>query len=289
MTRRQFSVPSVALFAFLVLSSSVAMAQGTPSKPADPHAGHTMPAPPAPTEQTAGAPVPPLTDEERAAAFPADLDGHTVHDNTLHYYVLVDQLEWQAGSGLQRLSWDTRSWIGGDLNRVWIHSEGSGDRKRIDDAEAHVMYGRSFARWWDVVAGIRQDYRPGPTQTWVAVGIKGLAPQWFEVDASLYVGEKGATLARIEVEYELLVTNRVVLQPLVELNVYGKAIPERGIGAGLSSADAGLRLRYEIRREFAPYIGVLWHRQFAGTADYARAAGEDVGGWRATAGLRMWF
>ena len=107
--------------------------------------------------------------------------------------------------------------------------------------------------------------------------------------ATLYIGESAATLARFEAEYDLLMTNRLVLQPLFEINIYGKAIPEREIGAGISSTEAGLRLRYEIRREFAPYVGLVWHRQFGGTADFSEAAGRDIGGWRFAAGLRTWF
>ncbi|MDO8678620.1 MAG: copper resistance protein B [Acidobacteriota bacterium] len=218
------------------------------------------------------------------------MHGHTVHDRAINYFVLFDQLEWQKdGDATQGVNWDFKAWIGGDLNRIWIHSEGASEQSRLEEGEVHVTYGRAFSRWWDVVAGVRRDTRPGPGQTWGTVGIQGLAPQWFEVQATLYVGESAATLARLEVEYELLVTNRLVLQPLVELSVYGKAIPERRIGAGVSSAEAGLRLRYEVRREFAPYVGLVWHRRFGGTADFSRAAGEDVGGWRIAAGVRTWF
>ena len=109
------------------------------------------------------------------------------------------------------------------------------------------------------------------------------------MQATLYVGESATTLARFEAEHELLITNRLVLQPLVELNLYGQSIPERGIGAGLSAAEAGLRLRYEIRRELAPYVGIVWHREFGGTADFSREGGHDIGGWRLAAGIRTWF
>lgn len=131
--------------------------------------------------------------------------------------------------------------------------------------------------------------RPGPSQTWAAVGIQGLAPYWFEVEATAYVGAAGRTHLRLETEYELLVTNRLVLQPILELEAYGKADPERGIGAGLSSTDAGLRLRYEFRREFAPYVGVTWNRTYFGTAEFAEAEGEKTGGAKLTLGMRVWF
>ena len=151
------------------------------------------------------------------------------------------------------------------------------------------MYGRAIARWWDVVAGVRQDVRPGSPQTWAAVGLQGLAPYWFDVEATGYVGASGRTQLRLEVDYELLVTNRLVLQPLVELDVFGKADPDRRVGAGLSTAEAGVRLRYEIRRELAPYLGFTWQQKFGETGDFARADGHDVRSLRLATGLRWWF
>lgn len=270
-------------------SASSAFAQSTAQPPVDPHAGHVMPMMPASNMSAEPVtPIPPLTDQDRAAAFPQDLHGHAVHDRAINYFVLFDQLEWQIDNA-SGANWDTKAWVGGDLNRIWIHSEGASEKSRVEEAEVHVTYGRSFARWWDVVAGVRHDVRPGPGQTWGTIGLQGLAPQFFDIQATLYVGESAATLARFEAEYELLLTNRLVLQPLVELNIYGKDIADRGIGAGLSSAEGGLRLRYEFRREVAPYIGLVWHRKFGGTADFSRAAGKDIGGWRVAMGLRTWF
>lgn len=240
------------------------------------------------SRDTAAAGIPPITDADRAAAFP-DVKGHAVHDDAVHYYVLFDQLEWWSGQGAAGVTWDNKGWIGGDRDRLWFRTEGEGSDGRLGAAQAHVLYGRAIARWWDLVAGVRQDVRPGPAQTWAAIGIQGLAPYWFEIEATAYVGAAGRTQFRVEAEYELLLTNRLVLQPLVELNVHGKADPERGIGAGLSSGEAGLRLRYEFRRELAPYAGIAWTRAFFGTADLARAAGEDTGGARFAAGVRVWF
>jgi copper resistance protein B len=233
--------------------------------------------------------VPPLTDEDRRAAFPQDVHGHTVHDRAIHSYVVVDQLEWQQGGGAHAFAMETAGWIGGDINRFWFRGEADAKPGTVEEAQVHALYGRAFARWWDVVAGLRQDVRPGPAQTWAAVGVQGLAPYWFEIEATGYVGESGRTHARLEVEYELLLTNRLIAQPLFQLNVYGKAIPESGIGAGLSSTDLGVRLRYEIRREVAPYLGVTWQRTYGGTADVARADGEDVSAARVVIGLRAWF
>jgi copper resistance protein B len=232
--------------------------------------------------------IPPVTDEDRRAAFP-DVEGHTVHDRALNYFVLFDQLEWQSVPGGTGPNLDSKGWIGGDRDRLWFRAEGDAEDGRVGDAEAQIFYGRQFSRWWDVVAGVRQDFRPGPSRTWAAIGIQGLAPYWFEVEATAYIGASGRTRFRGEVEYEFLLTNRLVLQPLVEVEVSGKSDLERGIGAGLSTTDAGLRLRYEVRRELAPYVGVTWKNRFGKTADFAKAAGEDTGGARFVTGVRLWF
>lgn len=242
------------------------------------HSAHQPPPPPA---------SPAITDADRQAAFP-DVRGHAVHDTAINYYVLVDQLEWWRNDG-DGWNWDTRGWVGQDRDRLWFRTEGEGSGGDAEGIEAQIFYGRAIGRWWDVVAGVRQDFAPGPSRTWAAVGIQGLAPYWFEIEATAFIGTSGRTLFRFETEYELLLTNRLVLQPLVELDVYGKADPERAIGAGLSSGDVGLRVRYEIRREIAPYVGVTWHRKFFGTADRARAAGEPTGGARFVVGMRLWM
>ena len=233
-------------------------------------------------------PIPPITDADRAAAFP-DVERHAQPDDAVHFFVLFDQLEWQGGERGDGVSWDTTGWIGRDLNRLWFRTEGEADAGRLGDAEVHLFYGRAFARWWDVVVGLRQDLRPGPAQSWLAVGVQGLAPYWFDVEATAYLGAGGQTAARLKAEYELLFTNRLALQPLVEVNLHGKTNAERGIGAGISSFDVGLRIRYEVRRELAPYLGVTWHSRFGGTARFAEPAGESTGGRRFVAGLRLWF
>lgn len=267
--------------------------------PAQPqgHQHQPAPAPEPPRGQTQtpahardaplGGAVPPITDEDRAAAFP-DVEGHTVHDRAVHYLVLMDQFEWSGRNG-GVTSWDNTSWLGGDVHRAWFRAEGEIVGSEVETADVHVLYGRAISPWWDLVGGIRQDMRPGPARTWAAFGVQGLAPYWFEVQATGYVGAEGRTHARVEVEYELLLTNRLVLQPLVELEMYGKADPERRIGAGISSLETGVRLRYEIRREIAPYVGLSWERAFGGTADLARDAGDSVSHVRPLVGLRVWF
>lgn len=294
MTR--FVVPAVVAVWMLVAVAPQAAAQHEghqPQKPAQPeqkpapkgaldHSQHQKPAAELPPF------IPPLTDDDRKAAFP-DVEGHAVHDRALNYFVLFDQLEWQSAGRGSGMNLDTKGWVGWDRDRFWFRVEGDADDGRIGEAEAHLFYGRQFSRWWDIVGGIRQDFRPGPSRTWAAIGVQGLAPYWFEVELTGYVGAEGRTHVRGEVEYELLLTNRLVLQPLVEVEVFGKSDPERGIGAGLSTTNAGFRLRYEFRREFAPYVGVSWNNKFGGTADFAEAAGEDAGGARFVAGLRLWF
>jgi copper resistance protein B len=232
--------------------------------------------------------IPRLTDEDRKAAFP-EVEGHAVHDRAVHAFLLLDQLELQGGANGKSVNLDSKGWIGRDRNRLWVRTEAGSDKGRIDDAQAHVLYGRQFSRWWDIVGGIRQDFSPGPAQTWAAIGVQGLAPYWFEIEATAYVSASGRTHARFEVEYELLLTNRLILQPIVEADIFGKSDLERGVGAGLSTTDAGFRVRYEFRREVAPYIGMVWSNKWGKTADFAAAAGEGTDGGRLVLGMRLWF
>ena len=250
--------------------------------PPDDHSAHQSPAAPLPPS------IPPVTDADRKAAFP-DLQGHPAHDRSINYFVLFDQLEWQSNAGGTGVNVDTRGWIGGDRDRFWFRAEGDGHDGGVGNAQTHLFYGRRIGRWWDLVAGIEQEFDPGPARTWAAFGIQGLAPYRFEIELTGYVGAEGRTHLRTEVEYELLLTNRLVLQPQLEMEVFGKSDPERGIGAGLSTTDIGFRLRYEFKRELAPYVGVVWSNKWGETADFARAAGRDTGGARFVAGLRLWF
>lgn len=260
--------------------------QAVPSapKPADKHEGHGG------DEQKRALPpfIPPVTEEDRQAAF-ANVEGHAVHDKALNYSVLFDQLEWQSGERADGVSVDARGWIGRDRDRLWFRAEGDGTSQRVDEAQTHVLYGRQISRWWDIVGGVRQDFRPSSAQTWVAFGVQGLAPYWFEIEATAYVGASGRTQVRVEIEYELLLTNRLIVQPLVEAEIFGKSDLARGVGAGLSTTDVGFRLRYELRREIAPYVGITWGNKWGQTADFAEAAGEDTGGARFVTGLRVWF
>ncbi|MFN7981305.1 MAG: copper resistance protein B [Vicinamibacterales bacterium] len=252
-----------------------------PSAPDD-HAAHQNAATPLPAS------IPPLTDADRKAAFP-DVDGHPAHDRSVNYFVLFDQLEWQTGRGSDAFSWDTKGWVGQDRNRFWFRSEGDRAGGRTEQAQTNLLYGRAIARWWDVTAGVRLDTLPDTPRSALALGVQGLAPYWFEVEASAFIEPSGRTHVRFETEYDLRITNRLILQPLLEFEVYGRADRERQIGAGLSAGEMGLRLRYEFRRELAPYVGVVWSRRFFETADLTRNAGHAVAGARLAVGLRTWF
>ncbi|WP_137973121.1 copper resistance protein B [Pseudomonas sp. F(2018)] len=237
---------------------------------------------------TSRTPIPVLTDADRQAAFPP-LPGHKVHDSAINSFILLDQLEYQDADEGSTLAWDASGWVGGDINRVWFRSEGERTNGVTEDAELQLLYGRSIGPWWDVVAGVRQDFKPESPQTWAAFGVQGMALYAFEAEATAFVGENGQTAARLEGDYDILLTNRLILQPTAEVNFYGKNDPERGVGSGLANTELGLRLRYEIVRQFAPYIGVSWSRSYGNTADLVRDEGEDVDEARFVAGIRMWF
>ena len=259
-----------------------------PEASPDPHAHHRMPADGA---SPAGPEIPEPTAEDLRAAFP-DLGGMDLRrhmDTPLLAYLLVDQLEWQDADEGDRGAWEILSWVGYDLNRLWLRSEGERVNGEFEAAEAHLLYGRAISRWWDLVAGIRQDFEPGPGRSFAAVGLQGLAPYWFETEITLYAGEGGQSGARLEFEYDLLLSNRLILQPVVELNAWSRSDARRGIGAGVSDLETGLRLRYEIRREFAPYLGLNYERALGNTADLVEAGGGDVGELTAVAGLRLWL
>ena len=237
---------------------------------------------------TSRTPIPVLTDADRAAAFPP-VAGHGVHDKSLNTFFLLDQFEYQDADNGSALSWDATGWIGGDIDRLWLRSEGERTNGVTEDAELQALWGHSISPWWDVVTGVRQDFKPGSPQTWGAFGIQGMALYNFEAEATAFIGENGQTAARLEGDYDILLTNRLILQPTAEMNFYGKNDPQRGIGSGLANTEVGLRLRYEIVREFAPYIGVTWSRSYGKTADLANDEGEDTSEARFVAGIRMWF
>jgi len=230
----------------------------------------------------------PVTDADRAAAFP-DVHPHAMSDKETHAFVLFDRLEWLAGDGRPGVRWDTRGWVGGNRDRLWFRTEGDVDGGRLAEGHAHLLYGRAISPWWELVGGVRQDARPGAAQTWAAIGLQGVAPYRFEVEATAYIGASARTGLHVKAEYELLVTNRLIAQPIVEIDVHGKADERRGVAAGQSTAEVGLRLRYELRREFAPYLGVTWQRTVRSAHRHAGSAGGHADGARLAVGLRWWM
>ena len=203
--------------------------------------------------------------------------------------LLVDRLERVDLREGNSIAYDAQAWFGRTYDRLVLKAEGEVSSGRLEDANTELLWGHAVAAYWDTQIGLRHDSGEGPNRTWLALGIQGLAPYWFEVDATVYAGESGRTALNLEVEYELLLTQRLVLQPRIETDFYGKDDPARGIGNGWSSSAVGLRLRYEFRREFAPYLGVEWVRKHGETADIARASDEVVSETRWVAGVRFWF
>lgn len=234
-------------------------------------------------------PIPAVTEADRAAAFPPIDHGAMEHAPDIHSLLLINRLEGWDGKHGTGQAWEASGWVGNNINRLWLRSEGERSGGQTEAADLEVLYGRSVSPWWDVLVGVKQDFRPADSRTWAAFGVQGLAPYKFETSATAYVGEGGQAMATAEVEYELLLTNRLILQPLVEATVAAKDEPERGIGSGLNKVEAGLRLRYEFSRRFAPYIGISHERVFGDTADYHRAAGEHLRDTRWVAGVRVWF
>lgn len=303
---------AAALSALCVLVSAGARAQ---------HEGHTMPSmpgmsnPPATSPAPAPAPAPAAAPSaQRPAPAPASSQPTTgtqsradpntprppentsgpmsmpVSDNMVFYQVLLDQVEYtrsrRGGSGL---AWDVQGWVGRDYNRLWVKSEGERQGGKTEDGRLELLYSRPVAAFWDLQAGLRHDFGEGPRRNWLALGVQGVAPAWFDVEATAYVGNSGRTALRLNAEYQFLLTQRTFLAPEVEANFYGKSDRARGIGSGLSDVSFGVRLRHELRREFAPYIGVNFRRLVGDTASLARSAGEPVNDRQLVVGVRSWF
>lgn len=287
-----------------------AMAMPSSDTPADPQAGHDMgsmampgmgqgqatgamadmgdipntPPPPAPTDHAADK----AFDPTRMAMARAQL--RKEHGGGVTSLVMANFAEWAPRSGKDSYRWEGEAWFGGDINRLTLKSEGEGvSGEGLDRAELQALYSRSVSPFFDLQAGVRHDFEPKPSRTYATVGFEGLAPYWFEVSGAAFLSNKGDLSARFEGYYDQRLTQRLILQPRAELNLAASNDRATGVGSGLSDVELGLRLRYEIRREFAPYVGVTYDRKFGKTADYARAAGEDVEDARVVLGLRAWF
>lgn len=286
----------------------------SPSAQADPHARHRVePAPDkpkasaAPTDHAShettptppSAPPPPeaMIGPEHAAdrvfgAAAMDESRRTLideHGGMSASKLLIDRLEWQAGNGRDTYLLDAEGWFGGDIDKVWIKLEAEGEHGRRAEVQGQALWSHAVDPWFDLQAGLRHDLRIGPDRTHLVLGIQGLAPYWWEVDGAVFLSSKGELTARGEAEYDLRLTQELILQPRVELDLSAQKVPALGIGPGLTSANAGVRLRYQLTPTFAPYLGVQAERAFGETRRLRRNAGEDVGGMAWVIGLRSWF
>lgn len=203
---------------------------------------------------------------------------------------ILNIFEYQAHSGRDGYRWDGEAFYGGDINRLWLKSEGEGEfRRGIDTAEVQALYSHAIDPYFNLQAGVRQDFGRGPKRTYATVGFEGLAPGFFEVEGALFLSNKGDVLGRVEGYYDQRITQRLVLQPRVEVNLAAQDVPENDIGSGLVDVELGARLRYEFSRQFAPYVGVSYLRKAGDTARLSRLAGEDVHATSFVAGIRFWF
>lgn len=279
----------------------------TSTSSANPHAGHQLPGTGAKaghmgeasgTNLPAGdAPPPPVPVANAADAIfgrgAMDMGRHHLsehHGGQKFYQLMANIAEYQFRKGRDGYEWDASAWYGGDINRFWLKSEGEGAvRGGVESAEVQALYSRAFSPYFNVQGGIRYDFRPEPNRAYAVLGVEGLAPSFFDVEGTLFLSNKGELFARAEGYYDQRITQRLILQPSVELNFAAQNSPALGTGAGLTEAEVGLRLRYDIRREFAPYVGVEYSRAFGRTRRYLREEGEKPGGWSLVTGVRAWF
>jgi copper resistance protein B len=287
------------------MSSMPGMEMATPGSPApaDPQAGHDMssmagmPGMETPDVGIGDAPAPaPPTDHAADALFGAErmTDSRAMlrHENggVPAYSVIFNLAEYRVQKGKDAYRWDGEGWFGGDIDRFVVKTEGEGAlRGGVESAEVQALYSRAIGPWFNLQAGVRQDFKPGPARTYATVGFEGIAPYWFKVNGALFLSDKGDLLGRLEGYYDERITQKLILQPRVELNFAAQDVPANGIGSGLSDAELGLRLRYEIKREFAPYIGVSWERKFGDSARFARIAGDRIAATSLVIGIRTWF
>lgn len=214
---------------------------------------------------------------------------HDHGDNPVITKIMFDQLEWRNTDGENPTIVEAQAWIGKDINKLWLKADVEKKDGKTEEAEVQALYSRAIAPYWDLQVGLRKDIKPTPADTWGVFGVQGLAPYFFEIDGAVFLGESGDTAARLSAEYDLLFTQRLILSPNLTVNFYGQHDTEKAIGSGLSDVEAGLRLRYEICREFAPYIGVNWNKKFGNTADYSKWTHTPVSDTQWLAGVRIWF
>lgn len=275
----------------------------SPAPTADPHAGHDMaamdegqsasPGPemetPAPPEAVSGPPraADAIWGAEAMARSRRELK--QMHGDYPLLWVQADRAEMQVREGSDGYLWDVQGYYGGTTERFWFKSEGEGSfGERIEDVELQALYAKAIAPFFDLQAGVRQDIA-GPDTTYAVLGIQGLAPYMFEVDGALFLSHRGDLTARLEAELDQRITQSLILQPRAEINLAAQDVPQTGIGAGIDSLELGVRLRYEITREFAPYVGVEQSWRIGDSADFARAAGDDPSVTNFVVGVRFWF
>ncbi|PHS71087.1 MAG: copper resistance protein CopB [Methylophaga sp.] len=210
-------------------------------------------------------------------------------DDPVLTMIKIDQLEVRDIGSNNDMAWDAQGWVGQDFDKLWVKIEGEIVDSDIEKIELQLLYSRAIAPYWDAQIGWRHDSKPKPTRDWFVIGIQGLAPYFYETDIALFMGEDGIVGLRTQFEYELLLTQKWILTPEIEANFFSKNDRQVGLGSGLSDINLGLRLRYEITREFAPYIGVEWGKQFGNTADWVREDGEFTSDTKWVAGIRFWF
>lgn len=258
------------------------------------HAGHGQPAAPmveTPPPPEAGSGPPRAADaiwgaEAMRAARHRE---HLAHGDFPVLWFQADRLEWQARTGSDGFVWDVQGYYGGPTSRLWLKSEGEAEAGGgIDHAQVQALWSRAVDPYWDLQIGVRQDLA-GPATTHAVIGLQGLAPYEVEVDAALFVSHRGDMTVLVEAEQDQRITRRLILQPRASLALSAQDIPELGIGAGIDRAELGLRLRYQLVPEFAPYVGIEQSWRLGGSADHARAAGRDPSETRVLAGLRFWF
>ena len=270
-----------------------------PEQQADPHAGHQMSgqgSPPAPP--VGPAPSAAFSGPEHAADTvfgapqmePSRRELIRMHGRMATSRFRAERLEVGFGGGEETYGWEADFFYGEPLDRLWLKSEGEGGFDGgLEHGEVQALWGHAISPFFDLQAGVRYDFAPDPERAHLVLGVQGTAPHWIEIDAAAFLSDEGELTARIEAEYDLRITQRLILQPLVEVALSAQDIPELSVGAGLSTSEVGLRLRYEIVPEFAPYVGVEWDQAYGETADFREAAGEDAGALRFVAGLRIWF
>ena len=284
------------------MSSMPGMDMTKPEAPAasDPHAGHDMAGMPGmemPASEIGDTPAPAPPSDHAAdgifgAAQMANSRAMLRHENggMPAYSIVFNLAEYRVQKGADAYRWDGEGWFGGDINRFVVKTEGEGSvRGGVESGEVQALYSRAIGPWFNLQAGVRHDFKPGPSRTYATIGFEGVTHYWFEVEGALFLSDKGDVLGRLEGYYDQRITQNLILQPRVELNFAAQDVPANGIGSGLSDAELGLRLRYEIRREFAPYIGVSWERKIGDSARFARAAGERVQATSLVVGIRTWF